>query len=439
MKRGICLILVLCLILPLYACSGETPQVPGTFYYRRAETAFDTIDGVTAPEQVELAGIRSDLSALFRAYFDGPKSPDLDSPFPRDTRVLSWEIQSDTLMLTMNDAFAAMSGIELTIACACIARTFLELLPVTQVQFQANNALLGGEKSLTFSADNISLADDCLDQARAVFTVYYTDRQLRYLIAQDVSINLATESDPVRRLVELLMTPPEGSTLYSAIPADTKLLDYSIDDGLCTINFSAELERNGWGRCEAQRLTLLSVVNTLTQLEQIQEVEFCIEGNLLVQYRLLNISAPLVFDENAIGPVRTGMNEFDATLYLANGGGDYLAAVPTRIRQTGGLSEEELVVEALLEHSGFNGFYSTIPEGTVLNHIYTKNGTCYVDLSAEFLGSETHLTQSVHSIIASVCSVENIRSVQITVDGTRPEGEYADLFAVLSPQSDWFL
>ena len=439
MKRLICLLLVLGLLIPVSGCSEETLQSPGTFYYRSAQTAFDTPDGVVAPETRELAGMEHDAAAILKAYFAGPEDPSLVSPFPRDTKMVSWEIRDGVFSLTMNDAFAGMTGVELTIACVCAAKTILGLFPVDQVRFQVRDGLLEGEKSLTFSHANISLADDSLDQAWATFTVYYTDRDMRYLIAQDHSVNLATEDDLIRCLVETLMKPPAGSTLISAIPEDTKLLDYSVSDGLCTLNLSGEFERNGWRQSYAQRLTLLSVVNTLTQLESVEQVEFQVEGNLLIQYRQLNIAAPLAFEEGAIGPVRTGINEFDATLYLSNGTGPYLAAVPARVRHTGGLSEAELIVNALLNYSAINGFYSTIPEGTELNALSIRNGTCYLDLSAEFLSSTSHLVQSVHSIVASVCTTEGVNSVQITVDGRKPEGDYAYLFAALSPRPDWFL
>lgn len=439
MKKIFCVLLIFALLLPLAACGRDELREPGNFYYRRTETAFGEADPVIAPEQKELSAWSREPQSLLALYFAGPTTEALVAPYPRDTRVVRWDITDSTLTLTMNDAFAAMTGVELTLACACITKTFLELLPVEQVRFQAESALLDGDKSLLFSHDLIRLSDDSLDQARATFSVYYTDRSRRYLLATDLSVNLATENDLIRCLAEALLTPPEGSGLYTALPPGTKLLDYSVDDGICTLNFSGEFERNGWHTCEAQRLSLLSLVNTLTQLEEIDSVEFSLEGNLLFQYGLLSISAPLVFDEGVIGPVRTGMNEFDATIYLANGSSPYLAPVPTRIRQTGGLSEAELIVACLLEYQALNGFYSTIPQGTLLNSVSVRNGTCYLDFSQEFLADPDTLVLSVRSIVASVCTVENIRSVQISVNGAKPSGEYAWLFATLSPVPDWFL
>ena len=439
MKKFTCLLLCAALLLSLAGCSAPSDSVTVRFYYRRAVTEFGTTDGIISAEQRQLPDAGSDTDSLLQLYFNGPQEDGLTSPFPRSSAVLDWEIVDKTMVLTMNEDFGVLTDVELSIACACICKTLTELLPVTHVQIQLKNGLLGGKKHLLLSESDVSLYDNGLDQSRTEFTVYYTDSQRRYLIAEEIYVNLATESDVIAYLMDAMMSPPENSGLFSTLPRRTELLDYSIDDGICTINFSTEFERNAWDRCEAQLLTLLSVVNTLTQLEEIQQVEFASGGNLLVSYMNLTISEPFEFDENAIGPVRTGMNEFDATLYLSNGSEDALFPVPTRLRQTSGFSQAELVVQRLLDYVPANSLYSQIPEDTVLNGVTVRNGTCLVDLSGEFLRSEEHLIRSVRSIVASVCSLNGINSVQITVDGQTPDGNYAYLFGILSPQAHWFL
>mgnify|MGYP003309850291 CR=1 FL=1 len=184
---------------------------------------------------------------------------------------------------------------------------------------------------------------------------------------------------------------------------------------------------------------LLSVVNTLTQLEQISHVEFSVEGDLLVQFKTISIHAPLSQEEGAIGPVRTGMNEFDTTLYLSNSPDGCLTPVPTRLRQTSGMSEAEVVVTALIQHTDYNGFSSPVPGNTGLNSLMTFEGVCHIDLTEQFLSQPEALEQAVRSIVASVCALEDVFSVQITVDGQIPEALDPGLFQVLSPQNDWFV
>ena len=62
-----------------------------------------------------------------------------------------------------------------------------------------------------------------------------------------------------------------------------------------------------------------------------------------------------------------------------------------------------------------------------------------MDLSSEFLEYPQDLTTAIRVLTASLCTLENISAVNITVDGRIPEGYPASWFGVLVPKSDWFL
>jgi germination protein M len=241
------------------------------------------------------------------------------------------------------------------------------------------------------------------------------------------------------QLLELLLTAPQGSGLHSALPVGTRILSARVEDGLCTVDLSSEFERRRFYGISAQCLSLLSIVNTLTVLDAIDRVEFTVEGNLVIQYGQIPIGAPLVRDERCIGPVRTGLGERDATIYLAQAGSRLLLPVPARLTQSGGMPLPELVVRCILQDPGSNGIQSCISPGTVLNAISVRNGTCTVDLSAAYLTEPQNLTASGRVIAASLCSLDGIDRVQLLVDGTIPEGFDRALFGPLVPQEDWFL
>lgn len=431
MKKLICLLIALCLGLGGCSFSPSEDFIP--FYYCRVEPGYQGEEGIIAPEHRNVTGPKEDLDALLAAYFSGPTDPALELPFPKTTEIEAWSIDHGILTLELSEEFSQLSGVDLTIACACITKTFLDLAQVEKVCIRTGQA-----HGITLSRENLNLSDDSLDKLRTELTLYYTDESRRYLLGFNIAVNLASQSDMIRYLVEELLSAPSGLGLVSAIPEGTRLLDSMLEDGTCTLHFSPEFETNAFSHSFAQRTTLLSIANTLTQLEDVERVEIYIDGNLMAQYRELNIIQALVYDESAIGPVRAGVNEFDATLYLANGSDQHLAVVPTRIRQTAGSIQAELVVRRLISYFNPNSFFSPIAPGTKINAIYTADGLCTIDLSEEFLTSD-NLTLAVHSVIASVCSLKGIDRAQILIDGQAPFGEYGNLFEVLSPESTWYI
>ena len=436
LKKQVSLLLALALLMAVCGCTQPQMSSPGSFYYKCAQPQFDAENSVIQAEQRELAEVHDDMKQMLELYLLGPQDPSLVSPFPRNTHVVDASIGNQTLYLTLSEEFAQLSGVDLTIACGCITRTAAALFPIDQVHFQVEGASQSGS-SFTMSPDHLQLIDDSLERLMTAVTVYYSDAQRRYLVGKQVSINLAEESNVVEYLIDQLCHPPKDSDLLSPLPEGSRVLSVSTENKVCKVNFSSEFDHKVWRDAQAQRLSLLSVVNTLTQLPQIEYVEFYSEGNLITQYRLLTVSGPLARDERAIGPVRSGVNEFDASLYLCNGANEYLVCVPTKLRQSVGMSPAELVVQELISYQKINGFSSPVPKDTSIRSISVEDGVCRLDLSEAFLQNPAQVPLALRSIIASLCALEEVEQVFVTVEGTVPVGDLAPYFRSTVVDPTW--
>lgn len=437
MKRF--LSILLCMLLLFSGCGGDDPLTPGTFYYHRAETSYSGSDGVCAPEVRELHGIDSDLDAILELYCAGPVSAELDNPLPPDAKVLSWELSEGVLTLHFNQSLSKLSGIELTVAAGCLARTFLELTDASALVLTADGALLGGETELRMTLQELGLRDSSADQLPREHTVYYTTLERRHLVAHQVSLDPVGSEELPLRLLELLLTPPTGEDLLCPLPIGTRILSASVSDGLCTVDLSAEFESRRYFSLPAQCLSLLSIVNTLTELKEIDRVEFLVEGSVLIRYGALSIDEPLLRDDRCIGPVRTGLGEEDVVLYLVHGDEGLLLPIPARLRGSTAVPMPEQVVRSLLQDPGTNGIRSCIQTGTRVNSVTVTEGICYVDLSREYLSDPGELQYAGRVIAASLCQLDEIQEVQILVDGVIPEGYDSSWFCHLQPKQDWFL
>lgn len=439
MKKLTVFLLILAMAASCFGCQPQELRSPGNFYYYRNDTAFSGTDGVIAPEQRELAGMEDDLSAILALYCAGPLSRDFENPLPDDCPVPTYTLDGDTLYLHFSEEFAVLSGLELTMTAGCLARTFLELTGAEKLILTARGALLGGETSMTLTLDQLGLRDDSQDRLHGEHTVYYTGTDRRYLVGHSISLDLSVREELPGRLLEQMLAVPSGTGLRSVLPPGTRILSITTEDGLCTVDLSREFETRRFFSHTEQLLSLMGIVNTLTNLPEIDRVEFTIEGELLVRYGALSVSGPMQYDERFLGPVRTSLGERDATIFLAHGEQTALIPMPTRLRQTGSVSQAEMMLRALLLDSGINGFATQIPAGTHLNSVRLEDRICHVDLSEEYLTSPENLLWSGRVITASLCTLEGISAVRITVNGAVPEGYDGSLFGVLMPKVDWFL
>ena len=150
MKRMVCYLLLLCLLLTGCNSVGEWIKEPVTFYYVR-ENYQKEMTQVIAPEIREASGHREDLSYLLALYSMGPSQEDLQMVLPRYTTILPTERTQHSVELTLSDNTEAMTDVDFTLSSACLAMTCMELIDVQQV------TVVSGDRSITIRKDNLLL------------------------------------------------------------------------------------------------------------------------------------------------------------------------------------------------------------------------------------------------------------------------------------------
>jgi len=85
---------------------------------------------------------------------------------------------------------------------------------------------------------------------------------------------------------ELINGPGTGSGLKPTIPEGTKLrAPVAVNAGIATVDLTKEFVDKHPGGKAAEQITLFSIVNSLTELKDIQKVKFLIEGKSRKEYK----------------------------------------------------------------------------------------------------------------------------------------------------------
>ena len=161
MKHWISLLLGLAFLLSAFGCTqtSPAPKLPVTFYYPAVETVYDGKAPVIHPEIRDGSGYEDNMEGLLNIYLKGPSSENLRSPFPRGVTVSRLTVTTAMVTLELNSEFARLSGIDLTMACVCIASTLFDLAPLERVQILAADSMLDGQTSITLDRNDILLLD----------------------------------------------------------------------------------------------------------------------------------------------------------------------------------------------------------------------------------------------------------------------------------------
>jgi len=162
MRKTVSMLICLLMLLSMAGCAREAKKIqkPVNFYYRQSTVAYDQDGGVIGSELRESLGNENNIKALLSLYLDGPVSENLSQTFPEDVFVVSVNCTDGVAKVVFSYQFAALSGIDLTIACACVTMTVMELTGMETVQISAAGALLDQcesiimDKNALFTTDN---------------------------------------------------------------------------------------------------------------------------------------------------------------------------------------------------------------------------------------------------------------------------------------------
>ena len=114
---------------------------------------------------------------------------------------------------------------------------------------------------------------------QTIVTLYYQSKETKELVAEGRIVDVKTlYADPYATLVNLLIENPKNESLKSSIPTDTKILKVELKGDIVYIDFSNEFVDNHQNGLDDENATIYSIVNTLTELNEVSGVKILING-----------------------------------------------------------------------------------------------------------------------------------------------------------------
>ena len=156
-KSILSIIVLLCLFVS--GCAENSTTGTTTFYYcnERLEYGFNTsaIDSEQRKEVIDPLA----YEALLNLYLSGPKSSNLKSPFPSGTQLISIDIEQGRACLVLSNEFSELTGVDLSLACACLALTASDITQCVKVEISVENALLDNRQKILMDTSTLQMSD----------------------------------------------------------------------------------------------------------------------------------------------------------------------------------------------------------------------------------------------------------------------------------------
>ena len=134
---------------------------------------------------------------------------------------------------------------------------------------------------------------------KTIISLYFKNIETNSLIAEAKCIDVKDlYNNPYTYLINTLISGPESDKLESAIPEGTKINSCTLKGNIVYVDLSQEFIDNAPSGIDEENLVIYSIVNTLTELNEVSGVKFLINGEENLKFKDEKITFNEVFKKN---------------------------------------------------------------------------------------------------------------------------------------------
>lgn len=305
MKRVISTVIVFFLvIISVLGCGNKTALngTPYNLYFSNLEKN----NLVVEQRNILSDDIEDAAKKVVEELIKGPEINTNLAVIPKETKLLGLEIENGVAVVNFSiDYFPTSSDADITelLARYSIVHTLCDIDGIDKVKIFIDGIELTNSAGVPVGAlgkEDILLNYDATQATPPIdVCLYFPDKNAMKLHKEVRNVPLVDNSVEKTVVMELIKGPVSGE-LTSTIPADTKVLSVETKEKICFVNLSREFIDYHADGSTAEVFTVYSIVNSLTELENIESVQFLIEGEKVDVLRHMLLDTPYFRDENYI-------------------------------------------------------------------------------------------------------------------------------------------
>ena len=161
---------------------------------------------------------------------------------------------------------------------------FVDEKPLTNSSF----APLGAQTA----SDYVDIIENGLSsQKKTTLTLYYANEKGDALVKKIQNVvyesSYSIEKDVINRLIQ----GPFEDGYFRTLPANLQVISISVKDKICYVNFDSSFLTDALSI--DGNLIVYSIVNSLTELPDVQRVQIMVDGDSNIVFRDISLSSPL--------------------------------------------------------------------------------------------------------------------------------------------------
>ena len=296
-----CLLLVLAIAVFLAGCHKDKATVtPGegeiVIYYSNASCS-RLISKIYTPQHEQTVELARELYAKMQEGGYEDTIPAVAA----DITISDISLSGNTMSIALQGPWDTMRAPNRMLFLAAVTRTLTQLKDVDGILFTMNGEALtdesGNMMGVLRSASFVDNAvDNPEDYREAVIALYFANEAMDGLVKVERTVVYRSSSSMERIVVEQLLRGPEDSGAKASLPNTASLLSINVRDGVCYVNFDSKFITEVLGSYDY--VPVYSVVNSLTELPNVDKVQISINGSSETGFQRDILSFAIPFTRN---------------------------------------------------------------------------------------------------------------------------------------------
>lgn len=138
------------------------------------------------------------------------------------------------------------------------------------------------EKQETTSMQEYTPQEEITDEQfrQTIVTLYFRDKETGQISPEARLVDIREIiNNPYEKLINLLIQGPKNEKLQSTMPSDTKILKAYMEGDCLVLDLSKEFLTYSKDASLKKEILIKSIVNTVTELTEVNSVKFLIDGS----------------------------------------------------------------------------------------------------------------------------------------------------------------
>ncbi len=251
-------------LLLLCGCSRDEKETEYEVYYKNTAGT-----SIYAESYSPAAETFDDLmTELLTQFAENPESSAYVSALPESVQILGYKRGIDALRIDFSEDYYDLDNIDEVLLRAALVKTIAQIPGVSQIMITVDSEqLLDAEGKPVPAMDEDSFIDTreggINSYQYAELTLYFPDSDGTKLLEETRNVHYSSNMVLERVIAEQLVSGPEDSGRSPVLSSSAEVLDVSVRDEVCTVDFNEDFVQKPAEANSSAELALYAVVNSI--------------------------------------------------------------------------------------------------------------------------------------------------------------------------------